>query len=82
MQTSVSLTAAEFAQALQRGNDYILALVHHCEKGSPTRVKLIFDPARRGNVRETEAVRLSGLDSAPGIIVELGPDGSVNTEQE
>jgi hypothetical protein len=81
MQTSVMLTASEFARALERGNNYILALVHQCEKGSPTRVKLIFDPARRASVRETEAVRLSGLDSAPGVIVELGEDGRLSTPQ-
>jgi hypothetical protein len=81
MQTSVTLTAQEFARALERGNDYILALVHQCEKGSPTRVKLVFDPARRATVRETEAVRLSGLDTAAGIVVELGEDGSLSTTE-
>lgn len=82
MQTSVALTASEYAKALQCGNDYILALVYQCEKGSQTRVKLIFDPARRASVRETEAVRLSGLDFAPGILVELGDDGSVITAKD
>lgn len=79
MQTSVMLTAQEFARALERGNDYVLALVHQCENGSATRVKLVFDPARRATVRETEAVRISGLDTAAGILVELGEDGSLST---
>lgn len=82
MQTSVMLSASEFARALERGNDYILALVHQCEQGSQTRVKLVFDPARRAQVRETEGVRLSGLDTAPGVLVELGEDGGLSTPGE
>jgi len=53
--------------------------VHQCEQGSQTRVKLVFDPARRAQVRETEGVRLSGLDTAPGVLVELGDDGALST---
>jgi hypothetical protein len=77
MQTSVSLMPMEFKRALERGNDYILALVYNCEKGNSTKVKLIFDPARRVSLRETEGVRLYGLPDAPGIVVELGQDGEI-----
>lgn len=79
MQTSVSFTPSEFQRALERGNDYILALVHGCEKGCDTKVKLIFDPARRASLRETEGVRLNGLPDAPGIVVELRPDGGLTS---
>jgi hypothetical protein len=83
MQTSVSLTPMEFKRALERGNDYILALVHNCEKGSNTKVKLIFDPARRVSLRETEGIRLNGLPDAAGIVVELGQHGEIaSTEDE
>lgn len=78
MQTSVSLTPLEFKRALERGNDYILALVHNCEKGSNTKVKLIFDPARRVSLRETEGIRLNGLPEAAGIMIELGADGEIS----
>ena len=82
MQTSVSLTPAEFERALQRRNDYILALVHGCEKGSTTKVKLIFDPMRRLSTRETEGIRLNGLPDAAGIVIELGEDGSLSSVEE
>jgi hypothetical protein len=82
MQTSVSLTPAEFQRALERGNDYILALVHNCEKGNSTKVKLIFDPVRRVSIRETEAIRLNGLPDATGILVELGEHGEVSSTEE
>lgn len=82
MQSSVSFTPMEFRQALERGNDYILALVHNCEKGANTKVKLIFDPARRVGLRETEGVRLNGLPDAAGIVVELGLDGEMSNVEE
>ncbi|MEI9418691.1 ATP-binding protein [Mesorhizobium sp. Cs1321R2N1] len=72
MQNSVSLSPTEFKRALEQGNDYILALVHNCEKGNNTKVKLIFDPARRASIRETEGIRLNGLPEAPGVVIELG----------
>jgi hypothetical protein len=81
MQTSVSLTPMEFKRALERGNDYILALVHNCEKGSSTKIKLIFDPARRVSLRETEGVRLYGLPDAPGIVIELGQNGEIADQE-
>lgn len=79
MQTSVSFTPSEFQRALECGNDYILALVHGCEKGSDTKVKLIFDPVRRVSMRETEGIRLNGLPDAAGIVIELGPDGAMTS---
>lgn len=82
MQTSVSFTPAEFKRALERGNDYILALVYNCEKGLNTTVKLIFDPVRRASLRETEGVRLNNLPEASGIIVELGEDGALSNLDE
>jgi hypothetical protein len=82
MQSSVSFTPMEFRQALERGNDYILALVHNCEKGANTKIKLIFDPARRVGLRETEGVRLNGLPDAAGIVVELGLDGEMSSVEE
>lgn len=82
MQTSVSFTPAEFKRALERGNDYILALVHNCEKGNSTKVKLIFDPVRRVSIRETEAIRLNGLPDAAGIIVELGEHGEMSSIED
>lgn len=77
MQSSISLTPAEFTRAVEKGNDYILALVYGCEKGHQTKVKLIFDPARRASLRETEGVRLSGLPDAAGIEISLGEDENV-----
>lgn len=77
MQSSVSLTLTEFKRALERGNDYILALVYNCEKDSNTKVKLIFDPARRVSMRETEGIRLNGLPEAAGVVIELGQNGEI-----
>ena len=82
MQSSVSFTPMEFKRALEKGNDYILVLVYNCEKGSNTKVKLIFDPARRVSLRETEGVRLNALPDAAGIVVELGLDGEMSSVEE
>lgn len=77
MQSSVSFTPSEFKRALERSNDYILALVYNCEKGSNTKVKRIFDPARRVSMRETEGIRLNGLSEAAGVVIELGQNGEI-----
>lgn len=82
MQTSVLFTSSEFQRALERRNDYILALVHGCEKGSNTKVKLIFDPVRRVSMRETEGIRLNGLPDAAGIVIELGQNGAMSSVEE
>ena len=82
MQTSVSFTPTEFQRAIERGNDYILALVHGCEKGSDTKVKLIFDPVRRVAMRETEGIRLNGLPDAAGIVIELGQNGTISSVEQ
>lgn len=78
----MSFTPSEYRRALERGNDYILALVHGCEKGSDTKVKLIFDPVRRTSLRETEGIRLNGSPDAAGIVITLGPDGALLSERD
>jgi hypothetical protein len=71
MPTSVQMTITEYARALEKGRDYILAITSGAEEGFETRVKLIFDPARAATVAQSESVRLSGLGQASGVDIAI-----------
>ncbi|WP_326914459.1 sacsin N-terminal ATP-binding-like domain-containing protein [Sphingopyxis chilensis] len=73
MPTSVKMTIVEYARAIEKGSDYILALTCGAEEGYETRVKLIFDPARTATVSRSEGVNVSGLADAAGIEIVI-PD--------
>lgn len=73
MPTSVKMTIVEYARAIEKGRDYILALTCGAEEGYETRVKLIFDPAQTATVSRSEGVNVSGLAEAAGIEIVI-PD--------
>ncbi|AJA09873.1 hypothetical protein SKP52_14955 [Sphingopyxis fribergensis] len=74
MPTSVQMTLSEYARAVEKGHDYILALTSGAEEGYETKVKLIFDPVRTATVAQSESVRVSGLAEAGGIEIVLPDD--------
>lgn len=74
MPTSVKMTIIEYARAVEKGRDYILALTCGAEEGFETKVKLIFDPVRMATVSKSESVNVSGLAEAAGIEIVI-PDG-------
>ena len=76
---AVAFPMTEFHRALKEGQHYILALVSGLEEGHETQVKLIFDPVRTAGVAEANALRLSGLGEAAGVLVRLNDDGSIVT---
>lgn len=67
--SSIELPISEYDRALERGTDYILALVSGLEDGLRDEIRLIFDPARQATVRPVGSVRLTGLLEAPSIVI-------------
>lgn len=70
-QSSVELSANEYERALERGLDFILALVSGLEEGHKTEIRLILDPLKRTSVRPMGSVRLVGLGDAPAVLLRL-----------
>lgn len=68
-QTSVELTNAEYERAIERGKDFILALVSGLEDGYQAEARLIIDPARTGTVRGVQGIRLVQLADTPAVVV-------------
>lgn len=70
--TSSEMSNSEYERALERGQDFILALVSGLEEGEhSTEVRLIIDPARCAAVRPLGGVRLSGLLEAPSVVIQF-----------
>lgn len=68
-QSSVEFSAAEFERAQAEGVNFMLVLVSGLEEGFETQVRIILDPTRAASVRPSSAVRLSGLQSVPCLVV-------------
>jgi hypothetical protein len=71
LQGSIELSNAEYQRALEKGQDYILALVHGLERGTQTQIRLIIDPVRRTFVAPVGGVKLSRLADADAIIIRM-----------
>jgi hypothetical protein len=77
---TVEFSNSEYERALERGQDFILALVSGLEESEhETEVRLILDPARRANIKPLGGIRLSGLLEAPAVIIQLA-DGSATAD--
>jgi hypothetical protein len=74
MPNSIQMTNAEYERALERGRDFILALVYGLEGGERTEACLIFDPARTLTVKPVNGVRLVGLSEATSVILSFNED--------
>lgn len=81
-QSSVEFSAAEFERAQAEGVNFMLALVSGLEEGFETQVRIILDPTRAASVRPSSAVRLSGLQSAPCLVVTWTDPPRKQTEPE
>lgn len=68
-QSSIEMSSSEYERALERGADYILALVSGMEDGQRDEVRLIFDPAGQASVRPINGMRLTRLLDAPAVVI-------------
>ena len=68
-QASIVMSNAEYERAMERGMDFILALVSGLEVGQKDEVRLIIDPANRLPFLPINGVRLGRLLEATCIVV-------------